>query len=265
MLGTNEKAYLAELTQRVETIVGDDLAGLYLFGSAAYGGYRPGLSDLDVQAVIAAPLGEGRRSGLVEQLRHDRLPCPAGRLELVVYTVEAVAWPRRPLPFELNLNTGSGLRLHVSTDPGAEPNHWFLLDVAIGRELGRALSGPSPAVLFTQIPRSWQLQAIVESLDWQRRHEPRNPATVLNACRSLRYVETERWASKPEAAAWVRARRPEWKRTIDAALEASVRGLELPNERAAARLVAGVHEAATLVVTLFEDEWATSDISRHWR
>jgi hypothetical protein len=186
-------------------------------------------------------LGNDRRIAIVEQLDHEALPCPARRLELVVYTCAAVSSPSWPLPFELNFNTGSDTARYVSSDPAKEPNFWFVLDLAIGRECGRALNGPPPALLFAEIPREWQLGAIVESLQWHHEHQPRNPACVLNACRSWLYVETGRWASKPDAAAWVRAHKPEWQLAVDAALDALDRARELESSELAAEFTAHVH------------------------
>ncbi|MBN2113045.1 MAG: nucleotidyltransferase domain-containing protein, partial [Acidimicrobiia bacterium] len=51
-----EKAYLGDPTGRLQELLGPDLLGVYLFGSAAYGGYRPGRSDLDVQGVVRRAL-----------------------------------------------------------------------------------------------------------------------------------------------------------------------------------------------------------------
>ncbi len=52
-------AYLAELTARVRAGLGGDLIGVYLMGSAGAGGYVPGASDLDVWALVRAPVPEG--------------------------------------------------------------------------------------------------------------------------------------------------------------------------------------------------------------
>ena len=45
--------------------------------------------------------------------------------------------------FELNFNTGCDVEDHLSLDPGEEASHWFVLDIAMGRELGCGLVGPA--------------------------------------------------------------------------------------------------------------------------
>lgn len=201
-----ETAYLHELVHRLQALQGQRLLGVYLFGSAAYGAYEPGVSDLDVQAVVAEPLAEPEARAIVQRLAHRALPCPARRLELVCYTAAAVNPASRHPHFEINYNTGGDAADHLTRDPGDESSHWFLLDIAVGRELGRALYGPALAQLFAPIPKVWQLEALADSLAWHSENEPASANAVLNACRGWRYALTGRWGSKLAGARWALAR-----------------------------------------------------------
>ena len=186
--------------------LGGPLAGAYLFGSVALDDYRPPRSDLDVAIVATRRLGPTAGARLAARLDHRQLPCPARGLELVVYAEESLVAGR--VAFELNLNTGPGLH-EWQTDPGSVPIHWFVLDVAIGRERGKTLVGPPPADLFPPLPRERILSAIRESLDWHIDHGggEADPAdTVLNACRAWRFLDEGRWSSKSQAGAWALAR-----------------------------------------------------------
>jgi len=86
-----EGAHVAALAGRLQELLGPDLLGLYLFGSAAYGGYRPGRSDLDVQGVVRRALPDDRKRVLAGRLLHASLPCPGKGLELVLYRAEVAA------------------------------------------------------------------------------------------------------------------------------------------------------------------------------
>lgn len=205
-LGAQEPTYvtyLAHVVRHLWEMARDDLVGVYLFGSAAYGGYNLGTSDLDVQAVVERPLTPWQRQRLIAQLWHRVLPCPARRLELVVYTRAAVASPTRPLYFQLNLNTGRDIDLHVSHDPAEEPPHWFLIDVSIGRQCGQTLCGPPPQDVFAAMPQHWVREAVLDCLRWHLREQPQSPSTLLNSYRAWRYLETGEWGSKLEGATWV--------------------------------------------------------------
>ncbi|GIV96916.1 MAG: hypothetical protein KatS3mg057_1573 [Herpetosiphonaceae bacterium] len=201
-LPTAEIVYLEQLVGRLQSGLQQRLVGVYLFGSAAYGDYQPGQSDLDVQAVVASSLSEQERRELAGSLLHQALPCPARRLEFVCYARPCIDPASRPPQFELNLNTGAGETDHLAVDPSGESSHWFLLDIAIGRELGYRLFGPAPATVFAPIPRLWQLEAILDSLRWHREHEAASRNSILNACRGWRYAVTGHWGSKLAGAAW---------------------------------------------------------------
>jgi hypothetical protein len=201
--------YLQAVVAELRARLGAELVAVSLVGSGGTSDYVPGASDLDVAAVSARPLPLETKLALAESLSHDRLPCPARLLELVVYTLAALASPQRRVHFELNLNTGRDVDDHVGLDPAAEPAHWFLLDLAIAREHGLRLLGPPQSVLVGELPRDWLLAAAGASLDWHDANEPARPSTVLAACRTWRYAEEGTWSSKAEAAAWAADRLPD--------------------------------------------------------
>jgi hypothetical protein len=61
--------------------------------------------------------------------------------------------------FELNLHTGPGQSDHVNLDSADEPSYWLLLNIAMGRELGRYLHGLPTAEIFGEILRPWVFEA----------------------------------------------------------------------------------------------------------
>ena len=188
-------------------------------GSAAMGADVPGISDLDVWALVRGPVPLATKEALAARVDHAALPCPARGLELVV----ARFGPGGEPVVELNLNDGPAMERHVALDASEEPRHWFVLDAAIGREHGRALAGPPPSDAFPAVPRSLQLAAIVESLDRYAAHEPDNRKAVLTAARGWRYAVEGAWSSKDDAARWAAARRPDWAGEIGDALAARQR------------------------------------------
>jgi hypothetical protein len=196
------RGYLDALTLRLRTALGSELVAASLIGSAGAGWFEPQASDLDVIAVVRHPLGPDAAQALAREASHSRLPCPARRLELVVYRRAALRAPGAVVPFELNFNTGAGIVDHVGLDPGAEASHWFLLDLSMARERSWPLHGPPLRSLLGEIPRPAVIDALRTSLDWFRLHETDRSATILAACRAWRYAEEGEWASKREAAEW---------------------------------------------------------------
>jgi len=197
--------YLSDVVARLEDVLEGGLTSAYATGSLALGGFVPDQSDLDVIAVSSDSLEPHEKRAIVAALNQDALPCPARGLELVVYSRSIAAAASKAPCFETNLNTGPRMPFHVSFDCASEPTHWFVLDIAIVREHGRALVGLPADVVFAPIPRRWLIDALRDSLEWHAEHETITHYSVLNACRALRFGVENVWATKEHAAEWARA------------------------------------------------------------
>jgi hypothetical protein len=193
-------------TGLLRRLLGDELLAAYLIGSGALGGAAPDQSDVDVVAVCATAPPAERKQAIIATLSEQAMTWPLRGLELVLYTRAAVAAPTRTPRFEINLNAGRRMPHLASLDPASEPAHWFVLDLAILRDHGRALTGPPPRELVGPIPRRWLLEALLDSLAWHDAHESALQQTVLNASRGWRYAEEGVWSSKLDAASWALSR-----------------------------------------------------------
>jgi hypothetical protein len=222
-LGAAEEAYLAELVTRLGSVLGASLAGVWLVGSGARGDYLPGRSDLDVVVAVSRRATRAEKDAIVARCRHAALPCPARGLELVVYQ------PAAAPAYELNLNDGPGMALHVSRRAGDDAAHWFVLDLVSALAASRPLVGPPFAEVFAAPGPDAVRRALRDVLAWQEREEPGSANTVLSACRAWLWAAEGRWASKGEAAAWARDADPA---LVDAALALRRTGRgELDRER----------------------------------
>jgi hypothetical protein len=198
-----EDRYLGAAAVRLRAALADALVGVYVGGSYALGDYLPGRSDLDVAVVVGEPLTAELQSAVVEQLRHESLPCPARLLELVVYRLDTARSGAPSAEFELNLNTGPGLRASARGAGDEEAGtHWFAIDRSVLSQAGRALWGPAAGEVFAPIPPAALLPVLAESVRWHRDHPAEPSDAVLNACRALRFAEEGRWSSKPAAGRW---------------------------------------------------------------
>jgi len=197
------RLYLERLAEGVGTILGSDLLGLYAGGSVALGGYEPGRSDVDVAAVTSGSLSVDAKRRIVEEVRHESLPCPARGLELVVYPAQTVGEPSAAPGFELELNTGSGMPFHASFDPEqASGRHWYVIDRAILARHGVTLTGPAAPTLIADVPAELVLPALAQSLRWYADGDAPGDDAVLNACRALRYAVAGEWSAKDAAGGW---------------------------------------------------------------
>ena len=197
-----------------------------------------GASDLDVAAVCESPPSHGALARVAAELDHSVLPCPARLLELVVYSRASL--DRRPVEFELNLNTGAGMATESSTDPASGAGH-----CSRSTSPGPARARPSAASRPSRRSRCSTgevMAALAASLDWHEAEAP-PPRQVLAACGAWRFAATGELGSKREAADWasVRSAEPE---AIRAALAARDGAADAVTPGAAGRVIA---EARTVL------------------
>lgn len=195
------REYLRELTDRVVSVFGGRTVGVWLIGSAAYGGYTQN-SDLDVQAAVEDPTASEVAS-LVEMINHEALPCPAAGLEFVLYDRDVLVDPSPPMQWALNLNGGPERAPSVSTDYTSEAWFWFVLDLGVIRDLSVTLHGQDLVDTVGAFSREVQIAAIADSVRWHAAHVPDSRGRIENAVRGLRFIETGTWGSKPEGLAWL--------------------------------------------------------------
>jgi hypothetical protein len=197
-----EIQYLKELVNILHGHFDDNIIGIYLFGSGSYGGYDHGKSDLDIQVVVKKSLCITERKKLVNLISHKNLACPARKLEFVCYPLSAVKPVLRTPKFDINYNTGALEKEHVCFSSDDEPSHWFLLDIAIGRELGHSLLGPAPGKIFGEVPKKWILEAMLDCIVWYEQHESTSVDLILNTCRCWKFSETNHMCSKQDGLSW---------------------------------------------------------------
>jgi hypothetical protein len=174
------------------------LLAVYLTGSAAVGAFRDGLSDLDVIVVVdtARP---GDMDAVVTGCSHAALPCPASKLELVVYERAAAARPDIPPRWSLNFDTGPAVH-QVDFDPAEQPAHWFVLDLAVAHRHAIPLAGPPAADLIGDPGEDAVRAALKQAIAWYAEHEPGEPARIASL-RARHWERTGEFASKPDVLA----------------------------------------------------------------
>jgi predicted nucleotidyltransferase len=204
------EAYVAKVVDACRRVVGPELAGVYLCGSAANG--ETGLkSDIDLIAVARSGLSQGQKQDLAAALDHAALPVPASALEIIFVTAATAKHPPRNPEMEFALTTGAGLTPETQEGAGYAE---LLIDLAACREHGRAMLGPPPDAALGTADRRCLLEAMIQNLEWHRTaildpyHDPLGQNSVLNAARTWCVAEAGRLVSKAEGGRWVMGRDP---------------------------------------------------------
>jgi aminoglycoside adenylyltransferase-like protein len=211
-------AFGHEIAAVLSLILADGFVGAYFVGSIALGGYVRGESDIDVVAVCDEEIDEATRQAVVEKILEVTAKCPARGLELTLYRARVASSPRADTGFELNVNGGPRMPRTVHMSPHDEPRFWYVLDRAIARRHGVAISGPAGRGVFADVPRHVLLKVMGESMRWHREHEKATLYSVLNASRAWWFAVEDVLGSKLKAARWAR---PRWQAPslIDAAVD----------------------------------------------
>jgi hypothetical protein len=197
------ETYLSKISSIISSILQNNFIGAYSIGSFAMGGYENGVSDLDVLVVCAATLSEETKLEITNSTSHKNLPCPAQKLELVVYSVDNLYKPGAQ--FEINFNTGKEIEVdHVCYDYRNEPPHWFIIDKAVAYYIAKTIAGAYAKSIFKPIPDDEVGNAIVECIKWHKNnHKIAGDRNVLgNAARALQWAEERIWTTKRNAVQW---------------------------------------------------------------
>jgi streptomycin 3"-adenylyltransferase len=193
----------------VREVLGAELAGAYLFGSAVLGGLRPE-SDLDVLAVSRRPT-----------TRQEKRLLAHGLLDLTKRPrhVEVTVVVRAEAPARIDFQYGDWLRPEFERgnlepwEPRADRDLPTLLAMTLAA--GVALAGPPPAEVLDPVPHDELVRAMagdVGSLLDDLDSDTRN--VVLTLARIWSSLATGELRSKDAAADWALERLPEQHRAV---------------------------------------------------
>jgi predicted nucleotidyltransferase len=215
--GDPEQEQIDQVVAVVREVLGPDVVGAYLFGSAVLGGLRP-RSDLDVLVVTTRRTARDEKRHLVDRLLliSGSPPGPPRPIELTI-VVESEIRPWR-YPPRFDFQYGEWLRGefesgHLEPWPTTNPDLASLVTMVL--LANRPLLGPSPAEVFDPVPRGDHVRAMVGDidmllgdLDWDTRN------VILTLARIWGTVATDVIRSKDAAATWALARLPEEHRAV---------------------------------------------------
>ena len=194
-------------------IVGDDLLGVCLHGSAVSGGLRPH-SDIDLLAVVARDLTEDQRNTLLSTFlrlsgRHPARPGEPRCLEVVVFRRSDLGQSRPSMRAEFVYGEWSRDAFEAGRKPMPECDPEYALLVAQARREAVSLFGPPANELLPEIAPKHIRQAIGDALQTVLDGlygDERN--ALLTLARMWRTASTMEFVAKDVAAAWAILRLP---------------------------------------------------------
>ena len=205
---------------------GENLCGVYLHGSAAFGCFHPTGSDVDLLAVTEREPSDREKRVFLDGLLPLSRETPCAGIETSVVLREDCADPRHPVPYVFHFSEGH--RARAERDPegfiramrGRDRD--LAAHFAVTRACGISLYGAPPGEVFGEIRREDYADAILYDVENAEAEIEAHPVYLtLNLCRGLAYLREGLILSKDGGGEWGLSHLPErFSPRIRAALDA---------------------------------------------
>lgn len=210
---------LARLLSGFQTTLGDQLIGLYLYGSLVTGDYNDGISDVDLLAATAADINEREFAALdaMQNALIARFPQWDDHLEIAYLSLRALkTFKTESSPIGI---ISPGEPFHIK--PAGKD---WLMNWHFVREKGLTLFGPPPQTIIEPTTEEEFIQSVKDhAAHWREwidhiHTRPSQAYAILTMCRTLYTCATGEQVSKKQAALWAAKELPEWSALIHNAL-----------------------------------------------
>ena len=196
-----------QFTQGAVEILGENLVGVYLHGSAVMGCFQPKKSDLDFIVVVKDTVPDEVKKAFLDMVVALNAEGPAKGIEMSIVRREVCDPFVYPTPFELHFSAGhlewwsEAPEDYVQNMKGTDKD--LAAHFTVIRARGNCLYGLPIAEVFGEVPQ----QDYIDSLwyDIEGAAEEITEATMyltLNLARVLAYLKEKKVLSKQEGGEW---------------------------------------------------------------
>lgn len=190
-----------------QNILGENLVGIYLHGSAVMGCFNSQKSDLDFIIVIRDPVSNAAKRAYMDMVVELNRQAPAKGIELSIVRENVCSPFVYPTPFELHFSIAHLNWYQTDPDDYVKKMHGTDNDLAahftIIYHRGRALYGKAIRDVFTEVSREHYFDSIWGDIENAQDEITENPTyIILNLCRVLAYTKENRILSKLEGGKW---------------------------------------------------------------
>ena len=200
--------YMTELfTRTAREILGENLAGVYLHGSAAMGCCNPDKSDLDFIVVVRSNMTDTVKRAFMDRLTAMEAEGPAKGIEMSIVIREVCNPFVYPTPFILHYSKGH--REWYRRDPEGYIRRMNGTDKDLAahftviRRRGKCLYGLPVEAVFGEVPERDYLDALWYDVSGSEEEITDNPMyLILNLARVLAYIRERTVLSKQEGGEW---------------------------------------------------------------
>ena len=206
-IDANTRALISRYSDLSREILGENLLGLYLHGSAVMGCFHPKKSDLDFLAVIREPIGDSVKREYMEMVVRLDAEGPAKGIEMSIVTEDVCNPFVYPTPFLLHFSRGhldwyrNNPEEYIREMNGTDRDlaaHFTVL-----RNRGLCLYGVPIPEMFGEVPERDYTDSIFRDVADAEEEITENPMyLILNLARVLAYLRNRKVLSKKEGGLW---------------------------------------------------------------
>ena len=234
-----------DFVERSKEILQDDLAGIYLHGSAVMGCFNPAKSDIDLIVVVKQPLSDRIKRAYMDMVVELNAAGPAKGIEMSIVKQSVCKPFVFPTPFELHFSIAhlgwyrNDPDQYVANMKGEDKDlaaHFMIIN-----KRGRCLYGAPVKDVFADVPAQDYIDSIWNDIADAEREITEDPMyLILNLARVLAYLKEGLVLSKKEGGEWALGNLPEnFHYLIRDALRAYAGSTEIQYDRDLAQKYAG--------------------------
>jgi predicted nucleotidyltransferase len=188
-----------------QTILHQNLVGIYLHGSLAMGCFNPASSDVDFLVIVKENPAFNELRELVDVLLKLSRNGPKKGFEMSVLLEDDVINFKYPTHFVLHYSESHQHRYETQPDYicGGFEDPDLAAHITVLRERGACLVGKPIDEVFQAVPEKYYIESIMQDIIPSKEGISDNPVYyVLNLCRVLSFLKDEKVLSKKEGGEW---------------------------------------------------------------
>lgn len=188
----NVQKILRRIKESSAEIFGNNLTGVYVHGSLAFGCFNFDKSDIDFIVAVKNSIGQREKEEFIKFLLETDKTAPPKGLEMSVVLEDVCRNFVYPTPFELHFSNGHKARYIENLSEYCAMMHGTDKDLAahfkVIKAVGFALCGEEISHVFGDVPEEYYLDSVKYDIDNAAETILTDTVyTVLNLCRTLAY------------------------------------------------------------------------------
>ena len=196
-----------KIVKRSKDILGDNLAGIYLHGSAVMGCFNDKTSDIDLLVVINSDMSDKEKWRYMNMVVELNTFAPTKGIELSIIKKSVCKPFVYPTPFELHFSVAhlewykNNSRDYILKMNGTDKD--LAAHIMIIYYRGLCLYGKEIKTIFEDVGREVYFDSIWNDIEQAEVDIIKNPVYItLNLCRVLAYKQDNLILSKQEGGKW---------------------------------------------------------------